>query len=157
LEQYTCLPDDWKEKIRARLLEQAASTLSGSERTDILGVVRRKEAELERIKDMYQLGDIDRTEYLARMREVQGALSGLRQRIQVGSVDAWVSELSKAAVELIDLASDWRDANAWVPDATQALVGSVFYDPLEQRIVGVSIRQKCCNVLASTSGDETSA
>ncbi len=53
LEQYTCLPDDWKEKIRSRLLEQAALTLSGSERADILVVVRRKETELECIKYMY--------------------------------------------------------------------------------------------------------
>lgn len=157
-QQYTCLPDDWKEKIRSRLLEQAASVLSGNERADILEVVRRKEAELERIKDMYQLGDIDRAEYLARMREVQGALSGLRQRIQLGSVDARVSELSKAAMELIDLASDWRDASAWErADATQALVESVFYDPLEQHIVGVSIRQKYRDVLVSISGDEAYA
>jgi hypothetical protein len=33
---------------------------------------------------MYQLGDIDRAEYLARMWEVQAALSGLRQHIQLG-------------------------------------------------------------------------
>jgi len=56
LEQHTRLPDDWQAKIRSRLLEQAASALSGSERADILGVVRRRQAELERIKDMYQLG-----------------------------------------------------------------------------------------------------
>jgi hypothetical protein len=156
LEQHTRPPDDWKEKIRSRLLEQAAATLSGSERADILGVVRRKEAELERIKDMYQLGDIDRAEYLARMREVQATLSGLRQRIQLGSVDARVSDLSKAAVELIDLASDWRDASAPErAEATQALVEAVFYDPLEQRIVGVSIRQKYREVLVSISGDQT--
>ncbi len=67
------------------------------------GGIRRKEAKLARIKDMYQLRDIDRAEYLARMREVQVALSGLRQRIQLESVDARVSDLSKAAVELINL------------------------------------------------------
>ena len=132
---------------------QVANT--GSERADILGVVRRREAELERIKDMYQLGDIDRAEYLARMREVQAALSSLRQRIQLGSVDVRVGELSRAAMELINLASDWRDASALErAEATQALVETVFYDPLEQRIVGVSIRQKYRDVLVSTSGGE---
>jgi hypothetical protein len=40
--------------------------------------------------------------------------------------------------------------------ATQALVETVFYDPLEQRIVGVSIHQKYRDVLVSTSGGETS-
>lgn len=151
LEQHTRLPDDWQEKIRSRLLEQAALTMSGSERTDVLEAVRRKEAELERIKDMYQLGDIDRSEYLARMREVQA-----RQRVQLESVDARVKELTRAAMELIDLASDWRDADALErAEATQALVETVFYDPLEQRIVGVSICQKYRNVLVSASGDET--
>ncbi len=129
LEQHTRLPDDWQAKIRSRLLEQAASALSGSERADILGVVRRRQAELERIKD---------------------------QRIQLGSIDARVGELSKAAIELINLASDWRDASALErAEATQALVETVFYDPLEQRIVGVSIRQKYRDVLVSTSGGET--
>jgi resolvase-like protein len=158
LEQHTRLPDDWQEKIRSRLLEQAASALSGNERADILGVVRRRQAELERIKDMYQLGDIDRAEYLARMREVQAALSGLRQRIQLGSIDARVGELSRAAMELINLASDWRDASALErAEATQALVETVFYDPLEQCIVRVSIHQKYRDVLVSTSGGETPA
>jgi len=52
---------------------------------------------LERIKDMYQLGDIDRAEYLARVREVQAVLVGLRQRVQLESVDARVRELTRAA------------------------------------------------------------
>ncbi len=156
LERHTRLPDDWQEKIRSRLLEQAALALGGSERADILGEVRRKEAELERIKDMYQLGDIDRSEYLARMRDVQAVLVGLRQRVQLESVDARVKELTRAAMELIDLASDWRDANALKrAEATQALVEAVSYDPLEQCIVGVSIRQKYRSVLVSASGDET--
>jgi len=90
------------------------------------------------------------------MREVQAALSGLRQRIQLGSVDARVGELSRAAMELINLASDWRDASALErAEATQALVETVFYDPLEQCIVRVSIRQKYRDVLVSTSGGET--
>ena len=80
-----------------RLLQQAALASSGSERADILGAIRRREAELERIKDMYQLGDIDRAEYLARMREVQAVLVGLRQRVQLESVDARVRELTRAA------------------------------------------------------------
>ena len=156
LERHTRLPDDWQEKIRSRLLQQAALASSGSERADILGAIRRREVELERIKDMYQLGDIDRAEYLARMREVQAVLVGLRQRVQLESVDARVRELTRAAMELIDLASDWRDADALErAEATQALVEAVFYDPLEQRIVGVSIRQKYRNVLVSASGDKT--
>jgi hypothetical protein len=103
---------------------------------------------------MYQLGDIDRAEYLTRMREVQAALSGLRQRIQLESVDARVKELTRAAMELMDLASDWREAGALErAEATQALVETVFYDPLEQCIVGVSIRQKYRDVLISASSD----
>jgi hypothetical protein len=32
-------------------------------------------------------------------------------------------------------------------------VETVFYDPLEQRIVGLSIHQKYCDVLVSASSD----
>ena len=58
-------------------------------------------------------------------------------------------------MELINLASDWRDASALErAEATQALVETVFYDPLEQCIVRVSIRQKYRDVLVSTSSGE---
>ena len=58
----------------------------------------------------------------------------------------------------MDLASDWRDASALErAEATQALVETVFYDPHEQRIVGVSIRQKYRDVLVSASGGEAPA
>ncbi len=51
----------------------------------------------------------------------------------------------------------WRDASAPErAEVTQVLVETIFYDPLEQRIVGVSIRQKYRDVLVSASGDETS-
>jgi hypothetical protein len=105
---------------------------------------------------MYQLGDIDRVEHQARIREVQAALNRLRQRVQLEDVEAQARELLRVGGELIDLASDWRDANAQErADATQALVESVFYDPLDQRIIAVTIRQKYRNVLLTAFNEES--
>jgi hypothetical protein len=109
----------------------------GSHAQDVLAIVAQFFSDNLGTEVAKGKGDIDRAEYLVRIREVHVVLNGLRQRIQLGSVDERASELSRAAMELIELASDWRDASALEQaEATQALVETLFYDPVEQHIVG---------------------
>jgi DNA invertase Pin-like site-specific DNA recombinase len=96
------IPDDWRADIERlqRQLERRESTPQPDRRATLTG-------RLERLREFYFMGDIDRDEYTTRRHAIETELASGE-----GTVIAPLTTLSKAKMLLSDLAELWTQATA---------------------------------------------
>ncbi len=93
-----------------------AAGLSATHGESLTATFRKLDARLDRLRDMYELGDIQRDEYLARRSELAAQRAKLSERPPLPLV-------ATQGERLRTVLDEWKDMS---PDERRLLVGSVF-------------------------------